>query len=55
MKQLSECCDAEVKTVTKRGVMGCDSWEQCLACGQPCDILEKEGDGDEKNLHRESV
>lgn len=47
MKQVSECCGAEVKVISKRGVMCCDCYYICVGCGQPCDVIEKEGEGNE--------
>lgn len=51
--KVSGCCNAPVKIVWRdqwrdyNPKAMVSNWTICLACSQPCDTIEKEGEGDE--------
>jgi hypothetical protein len=53
MKRVSECCLAKVKIRSsspwiRNPKYRATNWYECSCCGQPCDTIEKEGEGDER-------
>ena len=47
--KVSECCSAPVRVRSSwaNGLDAVTNWYECSNCHQPCDTIEKEGEGDE--------
>ena len=46
--KVSECCSAPVRVRSSwaNGLDAVTNWYECSNCHQPCDTIEKEGEGE---------